>query len=128
MSQKRIAINQWSAVQPTTFDFGFETTATEDSGRAMSGALSYSPLFTVEAFDVEYQDLRPAQASTLLQHIVPTPAKPYFSLYYFSPYYGAWRTDQFYVGDGTLKVKTLQDGYERIESITCRFVGRNKLC
>ena len=128
MAQKRIAINNWNTVQPTAFEFGFETTATEDSGRAMSGGLSYTPLFTVEAYDVEYQNLKPAQASTLLQHIIPTPSKPYFSLYYFSPYFNAWRTAQFYVGDGTRRVQTLVENGEVIENITCRFVGRNKLC
>ena len=128
MSQKRIAINNWSAVQPTTFEFGFETTTTEDSGRAMSGGLSYTPLFTVEAYEVEYQNLKPAQASTLLQHIIPTPAKPYFTLYRFCPYTNSWSSGSFYVGDGTLRVQTLVENGEVIENISCRFVGRNKLC
>ena len=128
MAQKRISINSWDAVQPSAFTFAFETTSSEDSGRALSGALSSNPLFTVEAYDVEYQNLTPAQASTLLHHIVQTPATPYFNLYHFSPYHGDWRTGQFYVGDGTLRVKTLEDGDEVMENITCRFVGRAKLC
>ena len=126
--QKRIAINGWNEVQPTTFEYAFETTSSEGSGRMISGTAAIAPLFTVEAFEVEYNDLTISQASTLLQHIVQKPSAPYFNLYYFSPYYGAWRTAQFYVGDGSLRVSSLKESEERIESITCRFVGRAKLC
>lgn len=128
MAQKRIAVDGWNAVQPTSFDYNFQTTSSEDSGRVMSGRANISPLFTVEAFDVTYEDLTPAQASALLKKIVQRPSKPYFSLYYYSPYYGNWRTDQFYVGEGSLKVRTLKDGEEMMAQISCSFVGRNKLC
>lgn len=128
MAQKRIAVDGWNAVQPMTFDYNFQTTSSEDSGRVMSGRANISPLFTVEAFDVTYEDLTPAQASALLKKIVQRPSKPYFSLYYYSPYYGNWRTDEFYVGEGSLKVKTLKDGEEMMSQISCSFVGRNKLC
>lgn len=128
MAQKRIAVDGWNAVQPMTFDYNFQTTSSEDSGRVMSGRANISPLFTVEAFDVTYEDLTPAQASALLKKIVQRPSKPYFSLYYYSPYYGNWRTDEFYVGEGSLKVRTLKEGEEMMSQITCSFVGRNKLC
>lgn len=128
MSQQKISVNGWNAVQPVTFDYQFQTTSTEDSGRPMSGNASISPLFTVEAFDVVYEDLTIAQTSALLHHIVQKPSSPYFSLHYFSPYYGTWRTDQFYVGEGSLKVRTLKEGEELIGEISCSFVGRNKLC
>lgn len=128
MAQKRIAVDGWNAVQPITFDFNFQTTSSEDSGRTMSGRASISPLFTVEAYDVEYDDLTPAQASALLKKIVQRPSKPFFSLYYFSPYYGNWRTASFYVGEGSLKVRTLKEGEEMISQISCSFVGRDKLC
>ena len=124
----RIAIDGWNTVQPSTFDYDFQTTSSSDSGRTMSGKANVSVLFTVEAFTVEYRNLTPNQASAILQRIVQTPSKPYFSLYYFSPYYGQWRTAQFYVGEGSLKIKTLEQGSENIDSISCSFVGRNKLC
>lgn len=128
MAQDRISVDGWSTVQPTKFQFQFQTTSSEDSGRPMSGKAHISPLFTVEAYDVEYEDLTPAQTSALLKKIVQKPSKPYFSLHYFSPYYGEWRTDQFYVGEGSLDVRTLKEGEEMISSISCSFVGRNKLC
>ena len=128
MSQKRIAIDGWNAVQPVTFEFDFQTTSSKDSGRSMSGKAVISPLFTVEAYNVEYQHLTPAQTSAILQKIVQRPSKPYFSLYHFSPYHGEWRTGSFYVGEGSLKVKTLEENGEDISSISCSFIGRDKLC
>lgn len=128
MAQDRISVGGWSTVQPTQFNYDFQTTSSEDSGRTMSGRAAINPLFTVEAFNVVYKHLKPAQASALLQKIVQRPGHVFFNLHYFSPYYGAWRTDQFYVGDGTLNIQTLEEGEENISEISCTFVGRNKLC
>lgn len=127
MAQKKISINGWSEVQPLTFDWNFETTSTSDSGRAMSGTLYDTPMFTVESFNVTYGEMTTAQAATLLSHIVKTASAPYFTLYYFSPYYGEWRTAPFQVSTGSLQVKTLKDNYEKIKGITCNFVGRQPI-
>ena len=127
MAQERIKVGSFDRVQPTTFDWSFETTSTEDSGRSMSGNAMITPLYTVEAFDVQYENLKISDAQALLYEIVQRPRNPYFNMKYFSPYYGVWRTSQFYVGDGSLHVKTLRVGNELVESISATFVGRDKL-
>lgn len=127
MAQERILIDGWGDVQPTQFDWDFATTSTDDSTRAMSGAAYITPLFTVESFAVVYRNLTVAQCSRILQSIVQRPGRPYFTLHYFSPYYGSWRTASFYVGQGSLKVRTLKVGQERMQEISCNFVGRDKL-
>lgn len=127
MAQERIKVGNFDAVQPTTFEWSFETTSTEDSGRSMSGNAMITPLFTVEAFNVEYENLTIAETSALLYEIVQRPRQVYFNLHYFSPYYGIWRTSKFYVGDGSLHVGRLSEDNERIDSITCTFVGKDKL-
>ena len=126
--QERISIDGWSEAQPSIFDWSFETTSTDDSGRAMSGAPSISPLFTVQAYNVEYEHLTIGQAKTILQKIIQRPSKPYFSLRAFSPYNGRWETSDFYVGDGSLSVGSLEENGEYISKISCRFVGKAKLC
>ena len=125
--QNRVTIDGWSAKQPNEFTWRFETTSTEDSGRSMSGFAMITPLFTVEAFEIEYTGLTIAQAKTLLLAIVQRPKKPYFTMHYFSPYFGVWRNAQFYVGDGTLEVRTLRDGNEIMQTISFSAVGREKL-
>ena len=127
MSQQRIQIDGVTVKQPDTFDWSFETTSTQDSVRTMSGHVYITPLFTVESFAVVFSRLTPAECSSILNKIVQRPGKAYFTLYYFSPYYGQWRTGTFYVGTGSLKVKTLKEGYETIQSISCNFVGKEKL-
>ena len=127
MAQERILIDGWGDVQPTQFDYEFATTSTDDSTRAMSGTAFITPLFTAESFSVSYDHLTISQCSAILHRIVQRPGKPFFNLRYFSPYYGSWQTAEFYVGQGSLKIKTLKDGDEKIQQITCNFVGRNKL-
>ena len=127
MSQQRIQIDGVAVKQPDTFDWSFETTFTQDSVRTMSGKVILTPLFTVESFAVAFSNLSPAQCSEILTKIVQRPGKTSFSLYYFSPYYGQWRTGTFYVGTGSLKVKTLKEGNETVQSISCNFIGKDKL-
>ena len=127
MAQQRISINGWSAKQPVDFGWSYETTSTEDSGRAMSGTLYDTPMFTVEAFDVSYRDMTISEASALLQHIVKRPSRPYVTLHYFSPYYGNWRDGEFSVSQGSLKVKSLKQGEENIDEISFKLVGRQRI-
>lgn len=127
MPQNRIKLNNYDEVQPTEFSYSWETTSTEDSGRAMSGTMYDTPMFTVEAWDVKYENLTIAQCKSILQEIVKRPKKPYFNLHYFSPFYGTWRTAQFGVSQGSLNVRSLKRGVENISEISCRFVGREKL-
>ena len=127
MAQNRVKLNDYDAVQPTDMTWSFETTSTSDSARAMSGTLYDTPLFTVEAYDVSYRNLTISQCKSILQQIVKRPNSPYFNLFRFSPFYGTWRTDQFSVSQGSLKVTSLKKGEENLTDITCRFVGRNKL-
>ena len=126
-TQERIAIDGYNAVQPDKFDWSFATTSTEDSGRPMSGKALITPLFTVESFSVEYTHLTIEQARTILRAIVQRPGKPFFNLHYFSPYHGTWRDGEFYVGQGSMNVKTLKRGEEILQNISCDFVAREKL-
>jgi len=127
MPQNRIKLNNFDEVQPTEMNYSWETTSTEDSGRAMSGRMYDTPMFTVEAFDVKYSHLTIAQCRAILQEIVKRPTRPYFNLHYFSPFHGVWRTAKFGVSQGSLNVKTLKSGEEDFTEISCRFVGREKL-
>ena len=127
MSQERITIDGVAIRQPDVFDPNWATTYTEDSGRPMGGKAHLTPLFTVESFGVEWSHLKPAEAAAILQRIVPTPSRPFFQLHYFSWYYGAWRTAEFYVGQGSMKTKTLEEDGELLQDLSCDFVGRNKI-
>lgn len=127
MAQQKVSLNGWDAVQPTQFDWSFETTSTSDSTRAMSGKLYDTPLFTVEAFDVVYSNLTRAQVAAILQIVVKRPSIPYFTAKYFSPFSNQWKTGTFSVSQGSLKIRTLKEGEENMQEISFRMVGRDKI-
>ena len=126
--QKRIKLNNIDVAQPTKFDYNFATTFTEDSGRPQGGKAKLTPLFTVESFDVEFKNLTPQEATIILNIIIPKPTTPFFDMYYYSPYAGEWHTKKFYVGDGSLVLRSLKQGNEGIDYIAASFVGRDKIC
>ena len=125
MAQEKIKINDIEIQQPDEDGFSpnWETTYTEDSVRDVTGTGHFTPLFTVESYSFKVSQVNKQEAYKILQEIVPTPNKPTFQLHYYSWYYGRWRTDTFYVGKGTLNVKTLEENGEMLESISCNMIG-----
>ena len=105
----------------------WETTYTPDSGRVMSGNAILDPMFTVESFGLEFANLTPEQVSELLQVVVPRASKNTFSFTYYSPYYGKWRTDEFYTGKGTLNIRRAKDDDTRYERISFNVIGVNPI-
>lgn len=125
--QRYILIDGKKIKQPDSFTPNWATTYTEDSERSMSGKAYLEPMFTVESYSFEATDLSPEEAKLLLQSIIPRPKKPTFQLTYFSWYYGEWRTDTFYVGQGSLNTRSLKENYEALETISCDMIGVNPL-
>lgn len=127
MAQERFKLDNVAVIQPDDVSWNFETTSTSDSTRAMSGTVYNTPLFTVESLNVTWGQMTRTQLSQILQAIVQRPSKPYVTVHYYSPFYNAWRNAQFYVAQGSLKIKTLAQNRERIESVTCNLIGREKI-
>lgn len=125
MEQKEIKIDNVAYPQPDTFNHRLETTDGESTTRPISGVLKGSPLFVVEAFEYEAKDLSVSDASNILKAITRRPGKETFQLYYFSPFYGMWRTDEFYVAQNSTRIGCLKEDQETIESISCNMIGVN---
>ena len=105
MAQDYIKINNVVIRQPDeNMGYNFETTYTEDSTRVQSGVGHFTAMFTVESFSYEATDVTIAEMSQILQLIAKGRN---FTLHYFSPYYGTWRNDTFYVGKGSLSIGRL---------------------
>lgn len=124
MSQNKIKINNVVIPQPDTeLNWDFETTYSEDSTRVRGGRINFTALFTVEALGYKRTGMTSAELSTLLRMIVGKK----FSLFYFSPYYAAWRTDTFYVGKGSLRIGELDDTSGRYDSVEFNMIGVNPI-
>lgn len=125
MAQEKITINGVEIRQPDEgLGYDFETTYTEDSTRVQSGQLHITPLFTVEAFSYSATWLTADEMKTILRQVAKGSS---FTLRYFSPYYGAWRSDNFYVGKGSLSIGRLITDEERFESLSFNMIGVNPI-
>ena len=126
MKQEKILFNGIEIKQPDSGSLGvsFDTTYTDDSGRIMSGVAVATPLFTVEAYSYKATDLTLQEMSQILQII--DKGKP-FTVRYLSAHYGKWRTDEFYVGKGTLTVGSWEVSEERYYELSFNLVGVNPL-
>lgn len=125
MEENRIKINDKAIRQPDEgLGYSFETTYTEDTTRTQSGVLYASPMFTVESFSYAASYLTAQEMKTILQEVAKGGS---FTLRYYSPYYGAWREDEFYVGKGSLSIGRLVENGERFESLSFNMVGVNPI-
>jgi len=125
MAQHRIKINGQDIFQPDEdLTCNFETTYTEDSSRTQDGIGHFTPLFTVEQFGYKATNIPVSEASDILRVIA---LGGNFTLHYFSPFYGAWRDDIFYVGKGSLNVGRLKEGEEFLSSLSFNMTGVNPL-
>lgn len=123
--QQAILMNNIRIKQPDKgLGFDFETTYSEDSTRIITGPIHLTPLFTVESFSYQATGLTAQEMKQILNIIAKGKQ---FTLHYFSPYYGAWRDDEFYVGNGNLKIGTLEKDQERYDSLTFTMTGVNPI-
>lgn len=121
--QNYITINGVKIRQPDEgLGYSFETTYTEDSKRTQRGKLSVTPLFTAESFSYSATNVSVDEMKEILHEILKG---KFFILHYWSPYYGEWRDDQFYVGKGSLSIKRLIASKELYESLSFNMIGRN---
>lgn len=127
MATPYIKVNNIQIPQPKDEDlvYKMEVTDSQTTTRTMAGHFKGSPLFTVEAFDISFRNLNASECSTLLKNCIRTSTRPTFSLYYFSPYYGSWRTGTFYCTAVDINVKSVVDNNEKLTDIQMSWVGVN---
>ncbi len=126
MAQDVIKINGFKIRQPDEGElgYGFETTYSADTTRTQKGVLIPTALFTVEALTYSASFVPAYDVKTLLGFVATGKT---FTLHYFSPYYGMWRDDKFYVGQGKLSIRRLDTQKEMFENITFQMTGVNPL-
>ena len=104
--------------------YNFETTYTSDSGRTAAGPLIDTPMFTVEQLGYTATDIPASEASAILQMMGKG---QHFMLTYYSLYYRAWRTAEFYVGKGSASIGRLKYDDMRLDSLTFNMTGVDPL-
>ena len=123
--QDYIKLNDQVIVQPDEgLGYDFETTYTEDSTRTQSGRAVATPMYTVESFSYTATCIPAKEMTKILQ--VVAKGRP-FKLHYFSPYYGMWRDDMFYVGKGSLAIGRLNAAEETFDTLSFNMIGVNPI-
>lgn len=124
--QDKIRINGIEIWQPDAgqLAYNFETTYTEDSTRVQSGVIHLTPMFTVESFGYAASNIPIFKMREILVNIAR--GNP-FTLHCFSPFYGAWRDDKFYVGKGSLNIGRLKEEEEVYDSLSFNMIGVNPI-
>lgn len=127
MAQDKIKLRKkstdsWTEIrQPESgMGYSFETTYTADTTRDQKGRLHSTAMFTVESFSYEAKNLTKLEMSTILNFVAKGKT---FYMHYFSPYYGVWRTDKFYVGQGSLSIGRLRESDEKFDSLSFNIIG-----
>lgn len=125
MSQEYYTINGIKIRQPTELmPFQLATTYTSDTARTQDGILHSTPLFTVESYSYGATGFTAKEMSDFLKL---TAKGQSFDFHYFSPYYGEWRTDKFYVGQESLKIRSTKADNERLDDLSCNIIGVNPI-
>lgn len=123
--QDRIRINGLDIFQPDQgLQYNFETTYTEDSTRLQNGQANFVGMFTVEQLSYTATDIPALEASKILQQVIK--GEP-FTLHYFSVYYNRWRDDTFRVGKGQYAIGSLEEGGEKLSSLSFNMTGDNPI-
>lgn len=123
--QNYIKINNALIRQPDEgLGYSFETTYSQDTTRSQSGKLHATAMFTVESFSYKASNVAVAEMSQLLKLIM---GGGIFTLHYFSPYYGMWRDDKFYVGKGSLSIGRLNESCETYDEVSFNMIGVNPI-
>lgn len=104
--------------------YSFLTTFSMDSVRVQSGEGHYTPMYTVETLSYSASFPTVEEVREILQIVAKGNR---FSVHYFSPYYGEWRDDDFYVTTGSMKIGVLTEDGERIDKISFSMQGVNPI-
>lgn len=124
MAQQKIKFNNNTIKQPVSFKRSKETTYAEDSTRAMTGVLHAKPLFTIEAYSIEWKHLSLSEMATILQIV---DLGNTFQMTYLSPYHGYWRTDYFYVAEGSQDYGSIEENGEFYDTLSFNVICVNPL-
>lgn len=124
MAQQKITIDGVEIWQPDAdLEWNYETTYTSDSTRSQSGEGVFTEMFTTQSFAYAATDVPADEVKKLLQLVVGRK----FQLHCFCPYFGTWITATCYVGQGTLSVHTIEQGGERMSSVSFNMIDVHPL-
>lgn len=106
------------------YQLSFATTSTANSNRTMRGIMYNTPLFTVEAYNLKWTNIKAADASRILNEILN---KSGFNFTHFNLFKNQWETTKFYVANITSPIINLREGLEKVQQLSFQVTGVNPI-
>lgn len=124
MSQQRLKFNNYTPpnVDSDGYQLSFATTSTSNSGRTMRGNMVNVPLFTVEAYNLKWTNIKATDVSKILAQVM---GKAGFNFYHYNIYKNKWETTKFYVANINSPIINLIEGIEKVSQLSFQVTGVN---
>ena len=104
------------------YQISFATTSTENSGRTMRGNMKNSPLFTIEAYELKWSDIKVSDASKILKEVM---GKSGFDFFHLNIYENRWETKRFYAANFNAPCVSLVEGEEKLDELRFQVTSEN---
>lgn len=126
MAQQKLKFNNYTPrmVDEDGYQLAFATTSTSNSGRTMRGNMINTPLFTIEAYNLKWTNLKASEASDILNEVM---GKSSFDFYHYNIYRKRWETGQFYVANINSPIISLIDGTEKVSELSFQVTAVNPI-
>ena len=102
----------------------YATTSTSGSGRTQRGIMKNSVMFTVEAYNLKWTNLKMNVARRILQEVM---GKNSFDFYHYCVHKAQWETGKFYAANFSLQVDRLNDGEEMVKQLSFQVTAINPI-
>lgn len=125
MAQQHLKFNDYQPpdVDEDGYQVAFAVTSSENSGRTQRGKMINTVLFTVEAYNLKWTNIKAADVSKIIENIRGSS----FSFYHFNVVKSRWETGKFYVANINSPVYRLNEGNEVCSELSFQVTGINPI-
>lgn len=125
MAQQHFKFGDYQAPDPDEDGYKplFASTSSENSGRTQRGRAINVVLFTVEAYQLKWTNIKASDASNIINHILGDS----FQFYHFNIIKSRWETSEFYVANIDTAIYRLNEGDEICSELSFQVTGINPI-
>lgn len=124
MAQQHLKFGDYQPPDPDEdgYQLSLAVTSTASSGRTQRGIMKNSAMFTVEAYNLKWTDIKANVVRRILQE---TMGKNSFDFYHFNVYTNQWETTKFYAANFNSPFYRLNEGEERVDQLSFQVTAIN---
>lgn len=126
MAQQHMKFGDYQPPDPDEDGYtpSYATTSTSGSGRTQRGVMKNSVMFTVEAYNLKWTNIKANVARKILQQVMN---KNSFDFYHYCVHKAQWETTKFYAANFSLQADRLNEDEERIKQLSFQVTSTNPI-